>query len=195
MSGLPLRSPYTVQAVRDIMARCHGALILAFARWRDRSVADRLAIPTVWNHFEGAFAIAMKKEILVITEDQVAEDGITWGGGGQIILRAPVGAGPEWLRADYAKPQIDAWVDDVKRMDDVFLAYSSKARATANDIHKFLVSRGISVRDWEISGARFRFIEDSFDCGYQASGNEESGSSMNPASTATRSTQRSWLIR
>jgi hypothetical protein len=153
VSGLPLRSPYTVQAVRDIMARCHGALILAFARWRDRSVADRLAIPTVWNHFEGAFAIAMKKEILVITEDQVAEDGITWGGGGQIILRAPVGAGPEWLRADYAKPQIDAWVDDVKRMDDVFLAYSSKARATANDIHKFLVSRGISVRDWEINFA------------------------------------------
>jgi hypothetical protein len=35
VSGLPLRSPYTFGAVRDIMARCHGALILAFARWRD----------------------------------------------------------------------------------------------------------------------------------------------------------------
>src|SRR6266567_468207 len=54
VSGLPLRLPYTFQAARDIMARCHGALILAFARWRDKS-ADGLAIPTVWNHFEGAF--------------------------------------------------------------------------------------------------------------------------------------------
>src|SRR5262245_56177013 len=75
VSGLPLRSPYTFDAVKDLMARCHGALILAFARWRDPSEGE-LAMPTVWNHFEGAFALALKKEILVITEDNVATDGI-----------------------------------------------------------------------------------------------------------------------
>ena len=58
VSGLPLRSPYTFDAVRDLMARCHGALILAFARWRDPSGGDGMAIPTLWNHFEGAFAVA-----------------------------------------------------------------------------------------------------------------------------------------
>jgi predicted nucleotide-binding protein len=68
-------------------------------------------------------------------------------------LRAPAGAGPEWLQTAYAKPQIDAWIDAVKRIDDVFLAYSSNARATANDIHKFLSSRGVSIRDWEIDFA------------------------------------------
>ena len=85
VSGLPLRSPYTFGAVRDIMARCHGALIIAFARWRDPSGVPGVAMPTVWNHFEGAFALAMRKEILVITEKNVASDGITWGGGGQIL--------------------------------------------------------------------------------------------------------------
>ncbi len=150
VSGLPLRSPYTFDAVKDIMARCHGALILAFARWRDPSGDKRITMPTVWNHFEGAFALALKKEILVITEENVAEDGITWPGGGQIILIAPTGAGPEWLEKEYAKPQVDAWIDAVKRTKDVFLAYSSKARATANDIQKFLLGRGVSVHDWEI---------------------------------------------
>jgi len=77
VSGLPRRKPYTLDAVRDIMSRCHGVLILAFARWHDPSTKQKLALPTVWNHFEGAFAIALKKEILVITEDTVAEDGIT----------------------------------------------------------------------------------------------------------------------
>jgi predicted nucleotide-binding protein len=153
VSGLPLRSPYTFEAVREIMARCHGALILAFARWRDPSGAESVAMPTVWNHFEGAFALALKKEILVITEKNVAEDGITWAGGGQIILGAPSDAGPKWLEMTYAKRQIDAWIDAVKGMDDVFLAYSTKARATANDIGKFLTSRGVSVRDWEIDFA------------------------------------------
>jgi hypothetical protein len=150
VSGLPLRSPYTFDAVRDIMARCHGALILAFARWRDPSGGERIAMPTVWNHFEGAFALALKKEILVITEENVAADGITWAGGGQIMLSAPAGAGPEWLERGYAKPQIDAWIGAVKGTRDVFLAYSSKARATANDIQKFLSDRGVSILDWEI---------------------------------------------
>jgi hypothetical protein len=153
VSGLPLRSPYTFEAVRDIMARCHGALILAFARWHDPTGADGLAIPAVWNHFEGAFALALKKEILVITEENVSADGITWGGGGQIVLRAPVRAGPQWLETSYAKLQVDAWIEAVGRMDDLFLAYSSKARATANDISKFLTSRGVKIRDWEIDFA------------------------------------------
>jgi hypothetical protein len=150
VSGLPLRSPYTFDAVRGIMARCHGALILAFARWRDPSGGDRVAMPTVWNHFEGAFGIALNKEILVITEEHVAADGITWAGGGQIVLSAPVGAGPEWLETAYAKLQIDAWIEAVKGTKDVFLAYSSNARATAKDVQTFLSERGVSVLDWEI---------------------------------------------
>ena len=147
VSGLPLRSPYTFDAVRDIMARCHGAIILAFARWRDPSGGERIAMPTVWNHFEGAFGVALRKEILVITEENVA-DGITWAGGGQIVLRAPAVAGPEWLETEYAKTQIDAWIEAVRGTKDVFLAYSTKARATANDIHKFLSDRSVSVLDW-----------------------------------------------
>lgn len=153
VSGLPLRSPYTFGAVRDIMARCHGALILAFARWRDPTGGGGLAMPTVWNHFEGAFAVALKKEILVITEENVAKDGITWAGGGQLVLAAPRDADPRWLETAYAKSQIEAWIDAVKRVDDVFLAYSSRARATASDINRFLSSRGVSVRDWEINFA------------------------------------------
>lgn len=150
VSGLPLRSPYTFDAVRSIMARCHGALILAFARWRDPSGGESISMPTVWNHFEGAFALALKKEILVITEENVAADGITWSGGGQIVLNAPSGVDPEWLETAYAKTQIDAWINEVKNTKDVFLAYSSKARATANDIQKFLSDRGVAVLDWEI---------------------------------------------
>lgn len=153
VSGLPLRSPYTFSAVSDIMERCHGALILAFARWRDPSGVQGISMPTVWNHFEGAFALAMKKELLVITEENVASDGITWGGGGQIILWAPADAQSAWLDTPEAARQMDAWAAAVKQTDDVFLAYSSKARATANDILKYLSSKGVSVRDWEIDFA------------------------------------------
>ena len=150
VSGLPLSSPYTFEAARDIMSRCHGVLILAFARWHDPSGGGGIAMPTVWNHFEGAFAVALKKEILVITEDNVAQDGITSPGGAQLVLNAPVGAGAEWLISEYAQPQIDAWIDAVGKIKDIFLAYSSKGRGTANDISRFLLQQGVSVLDWEL---------------------------------------------
>jgi len=153
VSGLALRAPYTFAAVNDIMARCHGALILAFARWRDPEKDSRLALPTVWNHFEGAFALALKKEMLVITEKDVASDGITWGGGAQIILRAPEKARPEWLESANVKDQFNAWVEAVKAKKDVFLAFSTKGRETANDIANFLSNRGVSVLNWELDFA------------------------------------------
>lgn len=153
VEGLPRRTPYTSDAVGDIMARCHGVLVLAFARWSYSFGDGRLAMPTAWNHYEGAFAVAMKKEILVVTEEHVSAEGITWEGGGQIVVRAPSDAGPGWLKDSYASTQINAWIEEVKRVHDVFLAYSNKARATANDISKFLASRGVSVLDWEIDFA------------------------------------------
>jgi predicted nucleotide-binding protein len=64
--------------------------------------------------------------------------------------KAPANARPEWLAEPYAKTQIDAWASAVNSMNDVFLAFSSKARTTANDINMFLTSRGVSVRNWEL---------------------------------------------
>jgi hypothetical protein len=153
VSGLAIRAPYTFEAVRDIMALCHGALILAFARWRDPSRGDAVSMPTVWNHFEGAFAVAMRKEILIITEENVAQDGIIADTGGQMILRAPLNAGPEWLKTGDPVRQINAWVESVKSTHDVFLAYSSKGSDAGNAIHKYLVKAGVAVRDWELDFA------------------------------------------
>ncbi len=153
VSGLPRRSPYTFEAVRDIMQRCHGVLILAFARWHDVRHGEGLAIPTVWNHFEGAFAVALRKELLVITEEHVAQDGITWGGGGQIVVSAPLDAEPDWLESSYPDGQIGHWVEAVRETRDVFLAFSSGARTTALDVDRFLSDEGIDVKNWEFDFA------------------------------------------
>lgn len=160
VTGLPVRSPYTFAAAQEIMSRCHGALIFAFARWADPKGDPGLAMPTVWNHLEGAFAIAHHKELLVITETNVAPDGITWPGGGQFILAAPPGAGPDWFDTPYAGPQINAWIAAIKKVDDVFLAYSTKGRSTANDISKYLTSKGVAIRDWELDFAAGSMILD-----------------------------------
>ena len=146
VSGLALHMAYNFANAREVMDRCQGAIILAFARWH----YGNAAIPTVWNHYEGALALALQKETLVITEEMVYSDGITWDGGGQIILRIPESIGVKWVQSNQFQLQFHAWVNAVKARKHVFLGYSSKARATANDVSKFLQSIGATVRDWEV---------------------------------------------
>jgi hypothetical protein len=153
VSGLPFRMAYNFENAREVMERCQGAVILAFARWRNKEKywnIGNAALPTVWNHYEGALAKALEKETLVVTEEMVPPDGITWTGGGHIILRIPEPAGVEWVQTNEFQPQFRAWVNAVKARKHIFLGYSSKARATANDIIKFLQSIGVTVRDWEV---------------------------------------------
>jgi predicted nucleotide-binding protein len=79
----------------------------------------------------------------------VYSDGITWDGGGQIVVRIPKSAGARWVQTNAFQPQFRVWVDAVKKRDHVFLGYSSKARQTANDVLRYLQSIGVTVRDWE----------------------------------------------
>jgi hypothetical protein len=59
VSGLALHMPYSFANAYDVISRCQGALVLAFARWRTRTPVSSLAVPTVWNHYEGALALAL----------------------------------------------------------------------------------------------------------------------------------------
>lgn len=145
-SGLPLRMAYNFANAREVMDRCQGAAILAFARWKSGTGA----VPTVWNHYEGAMALTLHKETFVVTEEMVHADGITWSGAGQVIVKIPTRAGVKWLSTSNYESHFRAWADAVKGRKDIFLGYSSKACATAKDISNFLLSIGVTVRDWEI---------------------------------------------
>jgi hypothetical protein len=90
---------------------------------------------------------------LPVRAPYVAKDGITWSGRQQLIIAAPPGSTPDWFDTANAKTQLDAWVAAVNKVDDIFLAYSTKGRSTANDISKFLSSRGVAICDWEIDFA------------------------------------------
>jgi hypothetical protein len=84
-----------VQAARDLIAECDGAMLIAFERTlivdgvEKPNSADASAIgnelhPTVWNQMEGAMAYARKVPILTIVQKGVKRQGmlsnrLEWG--------------------------------------------------------------------------------------------------------------------
>jgi CAP12/Pycsar effector protein, TIR domain len=139
-SGIPKRSPWSFDAANQVMTRCKGVAILSFARWYCTSSAtsrDTVALPSEYNHFEGALAFSHNLPLLVITDQNIRTSGIT------LLSQVPViywpdNAGPEWIDSESFISQFAEWRDQVKSRPDVFLGYCSAARNTANEITLYL---------------------------------------------------------
>lgn len=149
--GLPLDLAWNFAAAEDIIARCQGAVVLAFARHRFSTPEGPLKLPSEYNHYEGAIAISQRLPILIVAEKGIPDRGIAYRGGGKFIVSMPADATPDWLKSKSFKPYFDDWLKDVQSRRDVFLGYCSRAQATADAIIKYLQNvLKVSVMDWAI---------------------------------------------
>ena len=151
VSGLPLREAWNFENAEQIMRKCQGAIIFAFGKWEVVMPNNSLVIlPTEYNHYEGALALSLDKETLIIKEDVVAPRGIAYNGGGHHILPLPHNAKPSWINSNTFKKQFADWLDSVQKRPHIFFGYSGKATDTAKQIMKYLKSIHVKVRDWQI---------------------------------------------
>jgi predicted nucleotide-binding protein len=105
-------------------------------------------MPSEYNHFEGALAIAAQLPTLIIKSYGVFDRGITWDGGGRLIVYLPEKPDEAYFRSTEFRNHFDHWRQSVEERKDVFLGYSSGAEDTANAIIKYLSSIDVSVMDW-----------------------------------------------
>jgi hypothetical protein len=143
-----------------------GAVILAFARGDYITATNQMIVmPTEYNHYEGAVAVTLNKETLIIKEDIVSPRGILNPASGQYIISIHQNAKPVWVNSSKFKAQFKAWADNVNDRHHIFFGYSSKARNTALQIIRFLDKEHVKVRDWQIdfkpAGTILDEIEDS----------------------------------
>ncbi len=83
-------SEQPLRAIRKVIEECHGAVIVAFARYEFPDGFERLQdlthqplketrLPTVWNQIEAALAYGKGLPLLVIGEQGLREDGLFEG--------------------------------------------------------------------------------------------------------------------
>lgn len=156
--GMAAALVWNFKTVDEVMRRCHGALVIGFARWRFTTDTGTVSFPTEYNHYEGALANARKLPILTIAERGIVDRGIHWTGGGNPILFMPQDADRTWLDSETFGLRFQLWADQLAERKDVFLGYCSEARHVAQAIHLFLSEKlKLSVLDWGMdftSGAR-----------------------------------------
>jgi len=150
VSGLPSNQAWSFKRSRDVMRRCHGAIVLGFAQWYDTHHNPPAIMPTESTHLEGALALSLDKQMLIIKEEEVAFKGINSMDGGEYILSIPAGAAESWLNSADFQTQFTAWKTAISNRHHVFFGYSSGATNTANRIIRYLHNIGVRVRDWQM---------------------------------------------
>jgi hypothetical protein len=112
------------EASRDLIARCSGAVVVAFERTRiltgldkpESSIEKKIANeshPTVWNHMEAAMAYARKVPILTIVQPGLKRQGMLSDRLEWMAIEAELS--PEVLRTDYFRQVFAEWLSLVKQ--------------------------------------------------------------------------------
>lgn len=153
-AGLALnREIWTVERASTLMKKCDGALILALARRTVKVIAPNrggnrevVALPTVYNHLEGALAVSAHLPVFILFEENMDRAGIFDSGIKPASI--PDGAGDEWIDSESFLMHFNAWNLQLRDRRDVFLGYCSKANSCAIEIRDYLEANGFSVLDW-----------------------------------------------
>ena len=133
------------------LGRCQGAVILGLIRWDVWDAHQKkYRFNTVYNHYEGALALAKNIPTFILMHEHVYKGGIALKGRRQYFVRLPDTATSSWLHTDDFLSKFNGWVDVVKKRHHIFFGYSSKAQATATKIKDFLTNKGVSVMDWAV---------------------------------------------
>jgi hypothetical protein len=141
-SGIPKTMAWSFENAEQVMSRCQGVVIMAFARWsavhaNEEPAVHGFFLPSEYNHFEGALAFTRRLPRLVITDQRVRTAGITLLSQGPVVFW-PDGAGATGIDKGWFRRQFDPWADQVRARPDVFLGYCSSARSTATELTLYL---------------------------------------------------------
>jgi hypothetical protein len=144
-------SEQPLRAIRRVIYECHGAVIIAFARYEfpsgferaknDSSIAlGETRFPTVWNQIEAALAYGLDLPLLVICEHGLKDDGLLEGKYDWKVFWTNFN--PEELRSERFFGFIQSW----KRLVEEHVESSKKNLLSGEtDIAKLSLSKLLSL--------------------------------------------------
>jgi hypothetical protein len=70
--SLAASQSWSREACEAVMRRCEGCVLIGMPRWHMREGAEHIALPTEFNHYEGAIAQMLRLPLLSYVQDGVA---------------------------------------------------------------------------------------------------------------------------
>lgn len=139
------------EACEAVLRRCDGCVLLGMPRWRLGAGGDHGALPTEFNHYEGAVAQMLRLPLLSYVQDGVAPRVVFDRNVAGYMGRIPVEPTQTWFKSKEFSVPFGYWQQKLAARRDVFLGYCSASSAVAKKLKTYLTrSLGLSVLDWAV---------------------------------------------
>jgi hypothetical protein len=147
--SLAASQSWSREACEAVMRRCEGCVLIGMPRWRMGHGAEHVALPTEFNHYEGAIAQMLRLPLLSYVQDGVAPRVVFDRSVAGYMGRMPKEPGPAWFKTkDFSVP-FEYWQQKLDARRDVFLGYCSASSVLAKKLKTYLRgSLKLSVLDW-----------------------------------------------
>jgi hypothetical protein len=137
------------QDCEAVMRRCDGCVLIGMPRWRMGAGAEHVALPTEFNHYEGAVAQMLRLPLLSYVQDGVAPRVVFDRSVAGYMGRIPALPSPGWFKSKDFYVPFEYWRQKLDARRDVFLGYCSASSAVAKKLKTYLgKSLQLSVLDW-----------------------------------------------
>jgi hypothetical protein len=147
--SLAASQSWTREGCEAVMRRCDGCVLLGFARWRMGGGAEHGAMPTEFNHYEGAVAQMLRLPLLSYVQDGVAPRVVFDRSVAGYMGRIPGQPTAAWFKTADFKVPFEYWQHKLDARRDIFLGYCSASSVVAKKLKTYLAkSLGLSVLDW-----------------------------------------------
>jgi hypothetical protein len=147
--SLAASQTWSREACEAVMRRCDGCVLIGMPRWRMGAGAEHVALPTEFNHYEGAVAQMLRLPLLSYVQDGVAPRVVFDRSVAGYMGRIPAQPSPSWFKSkDFSVP-FEYWQQKLDARRDIFLGYCSASSVVAKKLKTYLGrSLQLSVLDW-----------------------------------------------
>lgn len=133
----------------QVMQRCEGCVVLGFPRWRFGQGNHQFALPTDYNHYEGALAHTLRLPLLTLVQEGVERRVVFDSSFGGYVGSIPANPSISWLKTKDFQVPFKYWKNELDARRDIFLGYCSASSPVAKKVKNFLEKGlGLRVLDW-----------------------------------------------
>lgn len=142
-----------------VMRHCDGCVLLGFPRWRFGGETSAFALPTEFNHYEGALAYTLRLPLLVLVQDGVERRVVFDRSYDGYVGTLPDKPTLSWLSTNDFQVPFKFWKKQLSGRRDAFLGYCSTSSETASKLKEFMErDLDVNVLDWATDFAPGRTI-------------------------------------
>ena len=126
---------WSAVACENVMRQCDGCVLLGFPRWRLAQDGQPFALPTDYNHYEGALAHSLGLPLLVLVQQGVERRVVFDSNYKGYVGTIPAEPSPQWLGTQGFEVPFKYWKAQLAARRDA-LAFSEHRYADLRATHE-----------------------------------------------------------